>query len=232
MTTFEIAGCTALVTGANRGLGRAIALALVAAGAATVYAGARDPRTVTDPGLIPVGLDITDPADVAAAAERCADTNLLVNNAGVMHRSSLLAAPTFDDARADLETNLFGTLSMSRAFAPVLGRNGGGALVNMLSVLSWLPLPQVGGYGVSKAAAWSMTNALREELRGQSTLVVAAHAAFIDTDMAADVDQPKTSPENVARHILDALGSGREEVLVDDLTRHVKAGLSATAGER
>lgn len=228
----KIAGSTALVTGANRGLGRAIALALVAGGARTVYAGARDPRTVTDPGLVPVQLDITDPSDVATAAERCADTTLLVNNAGVMHPGSLLTAPTFDSARADLETNLFGTLAMSRAFAPVLGRNGGGALVNMLSVLSWITLPQIGGYGVSKAAAWSMTNAVREELRGQGTLVIGAHAAFIDTDMAARVDQPKSSPDDVARHILDAVEAGREEALVDDFTRHVKAGLSAAADGR
>ncbi|MFF4234196.1 SDR family oxidoreductase [Streptomyces sp. NPDC001820] len=232
MSTLKIAGSTALVTGANRGLGRAFALALLAGGAETVYAGARDAQTVTDPGLVPVKLDVTDPADVSAVAERCADTTLLINNAGILHGGSLLAAPSLDGARAELETNLFGTLAMCRAFAPVLGRTGGGALVNMLSVLSWHTLPQIGSYGVSKAAAWSMTNAVREELREQGTLVVAAHAAFIDTDMAARVDQPKTSPADVARRILDAVEAGREEVLVDDLTRQVKAALSGVPDER
>ncbi|PKV89255.1 SDR family oxidoreductase [Streptomyces sp. TLI_146] len=217
---------TALVTGANRGLGRAFALALLERGAKTVYAAARDPRTVTDPGLTPVALDITDPAQVAAAAELCSDTSLLLNNAGVLSGSSLIGADSLEGARAELETNLFGTLAMCRAFAPVLARNGGGAVVNMLSVLSWHTLPQIGSYGVSKAAALSMTNAIREELRPQGTLTVAVHAAFIDTDMAAGVDQPKTSPVDVAHQVLDAVEAGREEVLADEITRQVKAALS------
>lgn len=222
----NILGCTALVTGANRGLGRAFALALLERGARTVYAGARIPDTVTDDGPVPVKLDITDPADVAAAVERCSDVTLLVNNAGILRGGGLLAAPSLDAAHDELETNLFGTLAMCRAFAPVLGRNGGGALVNILSVLSWHTLPQLGSYGVSKAAAWSMTNAVREELRGQGTLVVATHAAFIDTDMAARITQPKVSPVDVARQTLDAVEAGREEVLADQTTRHVKAALS------
>lgn len=228
MNPVSIEGCTALVTGANRGLGRAFALALLERGARTVYAGARDPDKVTDPGLVPVQLDITGPADVAAAAERCADTTLLINNAGVLRGGGVLASPSLDGARDELDTNLFGTLAMCRAFAPVLGRNGGGALVNMLSVLSWHTLPQVGSYGVSKAAAWSMTNAVREELRDQGTLVVATHAAFIDTEMAARVTQPKISPAEVARQTLDAIEAGREEVLADQITRGVKAALSGT----
>ncbi|WP_330302596.1 MULTISPECIES: SDR family oxidoreductase [unclassified Streptomyces] len=222
----NITGATALVTGANRGLGRAFALALLERGAHTVYAAARDPRTVTDPGLTPIELDITDPAAVAAAAERCADTGLLINNAGIVRGGSLLTAESLDGARAELETNLFGTLAMSRAFAPVLAKNGGGALVNMLSVLSWHTIPGIGAYGVSKAAAWSMTNAIREELREQGTLTVGVHAAFIDTDMAATVDGPKISAADVARQVLDAVEAGREEVLADDITRQVKAALS------
>ncbi|MFB7190282.1 SDR family oxidoreductase [Streptomyces sp. NPDC056178] len=218
----NIGGAIALVTGANRGLGRAFARGLLARGAHTVYAAARDPKTVTDPGLTPVALDITDPASVAAAAERCSDTTLLINNAGILRGDSLLASDTLDGARAELETNLFGTLAMCRDFAPVLGRNGGGALVNMLSVLSWHTLPRIGSYGVSKAAAWSMTNAVREELRPQGTLTVAVHAAFIDTDMAADTDQPKISPADVVEQVLDAVEAGREEVLADAVTRRIR----------
>ncbi|MFJ9677832.1 SDR family oxidoreductase [Streptomyces sp. NPDC101194] len=222
----NIGGATALVTGANRGLGRAFARGLLARGAHTVYAAARDPKTVTDPGLTPVALDITDPASVAAAAERCSDTTVLINNAGILRGDSLLTADTLDGARAELETNLFGTLAMCRGFAPVLGRNGGGALVNMLSALSWHTLPQIGSYGVSKAAARSMTDAVREELRPQGTLTVAVHAAFIDTDMAAGTDQPKISPAEVVEQVLDAVEAGREEVLADAVTRRIKAMLS------
>ncbi|MFD7324399.1 SDR family oxidoreductase [Streptomyces sp. NPDC059875] len=224
----NIDGSIALVTGANRGLGRAFTDALLARGARTVYAAARNPATVevTDPRLIPIRLDITDPEQVAAAAERCGDTTLLVNNAGILRGGALLAAPGLDDARAEMETNHYGTLAMCRAFAPVLGRGGGGALVNVLSVLAWHTLPQVGSYGVSKAAAWSMTRAVREELRDQGTLVVATHAAFIDTEMSARVTQSKVSPAEVARQTLDAVETGREEVLADEITRQVKAGLS------
>ncbi|MEU6014893.1 SDR family oxidoreductase [Streptomyces sp. NPDC047515] len=222
----NINGSIALITGANRGLGRAFAQGLLARGAHTVYAAARDPKSVTDPGLTPIALDITDPASVAAAAERCSDTTLLVNNAGILRGDSLLGSDTLDGARAELETNLFGTLAMCRGFAPVLGRNGGGALVNMVSVLAWHTLPQIGSYGVSKAAAWSMTNAVREELRPQGTLTVAVHAAFIDTDMAAGTDQPKISPADVVEQVLDAVEAGREEVLADAITRQIKTMLS------
>ncbi|MET9652791.1 SDR family oxidoreductase [Streptomyces sp. NPDC006460] len=224
----DLTGSTALVTGANRGLGRAFTAALLARGARTVYAAARAPETVevTDPRLIPVRLDITDPEQVAAAAGLCSDTTLLINNAGILRGGSLLTAPGLEDARAEMETNHFGTLAMCRAFAPVLRKNGGGALVNMLSVLAWHSLPQAGSYGVSKAAAWSMTRAIREELREQGTLVVATHAAFIDTEMAAGVAQPKTGPADVAAQTLDAVEAGREEVLADEITRRVKAGLA------
>ncbi|MFI6476655.1 SDR family oxidoreductase [Nonomuraea sp. NPDC050663] len=217
---------TALVTGANRGLGKALADALLSRGARTVYAGARDPETVTDPRLVPVRLDITDPASVAAAAERCGDVTLLINNAGIGLRGGLIAPGSLDAARAEMETNYFGTLAMCRALAPTLARNGGGAIVNVLSVLSWITLPGLGTYSASKAAAWAMTNGVRQELAGQGTRVVGVHAAFIDTDMAAGVDLPKTSPATVAELVLDAVEKGEEEVLVDDITRQTKAGLS------
>jgi NAD(P)-dependent dehydrogenase (short-subunit alcohol dehydrogenase family) len=135
----QIGGSIALVTGANRGLGLAFTRELVRRGAATVYGAARRQDQVTEPGVTPVGLDITDQAEVVAAAARCADVSLLVNNAGVMNASTFTGAPSLEAARAEMETNYFGTLSMCRAFAPVLAANGGGAIVNMLSFLGGRP---------------------------------------------------------------------------------------------
>jgi NAD(P)-dependent dehydrogenase (short-subunit alcohol dehydrogenase family) len=223
----KIQGSVALVTGANRGLGLAFAQALLAGGAATVYAASRDASKVTLAGVTPLGLDITNPQEVAAAAKAAGDVTLLVNNAAVLLARPFLADAAEDAIRASLETNFFGTLAMSRAFAPVLKANGGGAIVNMLSVLSWLNLPMVGAYAASKAAAWALTNGLRNELRAQGTLVVGVHAAFIDTDMAKGVQAPKTRPEAVALQALAAVEQGLEEVLADELTRNVKRGLGA-----
>lgn len=226
----EIAGSIALVTGANRGLGRVLTTALLERGAKTVYAAARNPESITDPRLTPVRLDVTDPASVAAVAERAADATLVINNAGVGSNGSLLTAPDLDAARKVLETNFFGPVHVSRAFAPVLGRNGGGALVNVLSVLSWVALPVAADYSAAKAAAWSFTNSARWELRGQGTLVVGVHVGYMDTDMAAHVDGPKVAPEDLARQVLDAVESGQEEVLGDELSRGVKAGLAGPIG--
>ena len=223
----KIAGSVALVTGANRGLGRAFARELVARGASTVYAGARNPDTITDPGVVPVKLDITDPDDVRAVVQRCSDLTLLVNNAGTIHPNTLLGSSDLDGARDEMATNYFGTLAMCRAFAPVLGTNGGGAIVNMLSVLSFISLPHLsGGYCASKAAAWSMTNALRVELSRQQTQVVAVHAGYIDTDMAQGINEPKIAPELVAAGTFDALEAGLEEYLADDTSRGVKSALA------
>ena len=223
----QIRGSIALVSGANRGLGLAFAQALLEAGAARVYAAARDPSQVRLPRATPIALDITDPSSVAAAARSASDVNLLINNAAVLNARPFLAEDAEQAVRAALETNLFGTLAMARAFSPLLKANGGGALVNMLSVLSWLNLPSVGAYGASKAAAWALTNGLRNELRAQGTLVVGVHAAFIDTDMASFVKAPKSRPQDVARQVLAAIEEGAEEVLADQVTRDVKRGLSA-----
>jgi NAD(P)-dependent dehydrogenase (short-subunit alcohol dehydrogenase family) len=222
----KIGGSVALVTGANRGLGLVYARQLVGRGAAKVYGAARQAALVTEPGVTPVALDITDPERVAEVAAECADVTLLVNNAGVMKASTFIGAPSLDAARAEMETNYFGTLSMCRAFAPVLAANGGGAIVNMLSVTSFFTNPFNSSYGASKAAAWSLTNGVRLELHHQGTLVVAVHAGFIDTDMAALVDLPKDSPESVAQQVFDAVEAGQIEVLADERTRTVKASLS------
>jgi NAD(P)-dependent dehydrogenase (short-subunit alcohol dehydrogenase family) len=223
----EIAGSTALVTGANRGLGAAFVRGLLAAGARTVYAGARNPVDAGVPGVVPVRLDVTDPDQVAEAAQRLTDVTLVVNNAGVFHSASALDPGVEAALRADLETNTFGTLAVSRAFAPALAANGGGGLVNVLSVASWRTSPTFAAYAASKSAAWSLTNGLRLELRPQGTLVVAVHAGFLDTDMAASVTAPKTAPEEVVAQVLDALREGREEVLVDEVSRRAKDALSA-----
>ena len=218
-------GSVALVTGANRGLGQVYARELIRRGAAKVYGAARNPAAITEPGVTPVRLDITDLAQVAEAARQCPDVSLLVNNAGVMKASTFIGAPDLDAARLEMETNYFGTLSMCRAFAPLLAANGGGAIVNMLSVASFYTNPFTASYGASKAAAWSLTNGVRTELHHQGTLVVAVHAAFIDTDMAAGIDAPKISPESVAQQALDAVEAGQVEVLADERSRTVKASL-------
>jgi len=197
----KIKGSTALVTGANRGLGLAYAKALLAAGAKKVYAGARDPASVTLEGVVPIKLDVTSAADIAAAVAQCGDVDLLINNAGVTVRGETLLSDGGVDALRDLmETNVYGVLAVSRAFAPVLASNGGGALVNMLSVLSWITLPGTSIYPVTKAAAWSLTNALRNELSKQGTLVVGVHAGLIETDMIkgiGNVTLPRSRPEAV-----------------------------------
>lgn len=222
----NIDGSVALVTGANRGFGAALCRALLERGAATVYAGARDPATVTTPGVVPVQVDITSPTDIAAAAERCGDVTLLVNNAGITTGTSALAHDATDKARLEFDTNVLGPLALTRAFAPILASNGGGAIINVLSVLSWLAMPGTAIYCASKAASWSLTNSLRQELLEQHTQVLALHVGFMDTDMTAGIDAPKASPDDVAAQTIDGLESGAHEVLADDVSRHVRAGLS------
>jgi len=223
----RIENAVALVTGANRGLGLAFVRALLAAGARKVYAGARNPATVTQNGVQPIRLDVTRPDEVASAVAECGDVNLIINNAGIALGKSFLSADGIEAARAELETNYLGPLAISRAFAPVLARNGGGAIVNVNSVLSWINTPAFATYSASKAAAWSLTNGLRNELRGQGTRVLALHVGYMDTEMASHVQTPKADPADVARQVLAALEAGREEVLADDITRRVKQGLSA-----
>jgi NAD(P)-dependent dehydrogenase (short-subunit alcohol dehydrogenase family) len=222
----KIHDSVALVTGANRGIGRHFAQQLLERGASKVYAAARRPESVDLPGVEPLRLDITDPASVAAAAEAAADVTLLVNNAG---SSTLANLVTGDEAliRQEMETNYFGTLNMVRAFAPILAAGGGGAILNILSGASWRPGGIADAYAASKAASWSLTNGVRLELAAQGTQVTGLLAGLVDTDMTAGFDFPKTDPADVARAGLDGIESGALEVLVDQAVVDLKAALSA-----
>jgi NAD(P)-dependent dehydrogenase (short-subunit alcohol dehydrogenase family) len=224
----RIEGSVAFVTGANRGLGRHLAEQLVARGA-KVYGGARKPESVTSEGVIPVRIDITDPASVEAAAAVASDVTLLVNNAGISSFTGLLNGP-LDDVRAQMESHYFGTLSVTRAFAPHLIANAPGAVLNILSVLSWLHPGPLGAYSAAKAALWAQTNSVREELEPFGVDVTALHVGYMDTDMVADVDAPKIDPATVAALALDGVENGLVEVLADDVTRQTKAALAADRG--
>ncbi|CAN5562801.1 SDR family oxidoreductase [soil metagenome] len=226
--SLQISGSTALVTGANRGLGKTVVTELLARGATRVYAGARDPGTIetTDARVVAVRLDVTDPEQVLAVAALATDVDLVVNNAGIFEPTSVLGDDGVDSLRRQLETNAIGPLLLTRALAPHLAANGGGAVVNVLSVLSWVTSASSSTYSASKAAAWSITNATRGELRAQGTQVVGVHIGYLDTDMAAGVDGPKTDPAALAAQILEAVEAGESEVLGDDLTRGVKPALA------
>ncbi|MGZ2746437.1 SDR family oxidoreductase [Burkholderia stagnalis] len=222
----KIEGAVVFVTGANRGLGLHFAQQALERGAKKVYAGARDPSTVTLPGVIPVKLDVTRPADVAAAAVVARDVTLLINNAGIARYGSLTDDGADAALRDHFDTNVFGVLAMARAFAGVLAGNGGGAMLNVLSVASWINRPMLSAYGVSKSTAWALTNGLRHSLREQRTQVVGLHAGFIDTDLTQGLEVPKASPVDVVRQAYDAIEAGAEEVVTDEFSRQVKQGLS------
>jgi NAD(P)-dependent dehydrogenase (short-subunit alcohol dehydrogenase family) len=225
----QIANAVVLITGANRGIGLAFAREALARGARRVYAAARDPASVRLPGVLPIQLDVTDADQVARAARECGDVNVVINNAGIASTGGFLADPDLASARRQLETNFFGTMRMAQAFAPVLARNGGGALLNVLSIASWINRPTLGVYGATKSAAWALTNGLRHELRAQGTQVTGLHMGFVDTDLTKGLDFPKSSPETIARLAFDGLEAGAAEVLADEMTRQVKQSLSSPA---
>jgi NAD(P)-dependent dehydrogenase (short-subunit alcohol dehydrogenase family) len=223
----KLDNATVLVTGANRGIGLAFAKAALARGARKVYAAARNPAGISLPGVTPLKLDVTSADDVAAAARAAADATLVINNAGIAVTGSFTSPDAEEVLRRHFETNVLGVLRVSQAFAPVLARNGGGALLNVASIASWISGPLLANYAVSKAAVWSLSNGLRNDLRAQGTQVLTLHMGFVDTDLTHGIDMPKSTPEAVVARALDALEAGADEVLADEITLQVKQGLSA-----
>ncbi|MCZ8381117.1 SDR family oxidoreductase [Mycobacterium sp. CPCC 205372] len=226
----SLANQTVLVTGANRGMGREYVTQLLERGAAKVYAAARHPQQIEidDPRVTALALDVADAASVTAAAEAAPDVSILINNAGIARMNSVLD-PDTSGLREQLETNLFGPLALSSAFADRIADNNG-AIVNVASVLAWLP---VGGtYGVSKAALWNATDAMRLELTSRGVQVVGVYFGLVDTDMASFADSPKSAPADIVRQVLDGIETGAAEVLADDLSRQVRAQLDKPVLER
>lgn len=218
---------TVFITGANRGLGLALAREAIARGARKVYAAARDPSTVTLPGVVPVRLDVTREADAAQLAAHFPDVTVLINNAGIAELGGFLPEGSLAATQRMFEVNVFGPARVTQAFAPVLAANGGGSVLNVLSVASWIHKPLLGAYGATKAAAWALTNSLRHELREQGTRVSGMHVAFIDTDLTKGLEVPKLDVNDVARRTFEGLAAGDEEILIDDFTRQVKQTLNA-----
>jgi NAD(P)-dependent dehydrogenase (short-subunit alcohol dehydrogenase family) len=214
----------AFVTGANRGLGRHLALELLSRGA-KVYAGARSPDSLDIPGVTPVKLDITNPQEVAEAARAAKDVTLLINNAGSSTSASLLDG-ALDKIHLEFNTHFFGTLSMVRAFAPVISNNGGGSILNILSALSWFSMGNSGAYTAAKAAEWALTNELRLNLYPQKVRVAGLHVGFMETDMTAGIDAPKSDPAEVAKTAIDGIESDSFEILADETSRNLQRALS------
>jgi NAD(P)-dependent dehydrogenase (short-subunit alcohol dehydrogenase family) len=223
MTAIE--GATALVTGGSRGIGKALVEELLARGAKKVYATARDPRTVTTAGAVPLALEVSDSTSIAALAEQAPDVTILINNAGVSLNSSLLDAPD-EQIRREFEINFFGPLDIVRAFVPIIESNGGGNILNVHSALSWVSFPSTGAYSATKSALWSATNWLRFELQPRGINVTGLHVGYVDTDLTSHLDVPKVSPQSVARQAIDAIAANAYEVLADDATRKLKSALS------
>jgi len=220
----KLTDSVALVTGANRGIGRHFAQQLLERGATKVYATARRPETVDLPGAEVLKLDITDPDSVAAVAAAAQDVTVLVNNAGITTMSNLVTGD-LDKIRLEMDTHFYGTLGMVRAFAPILGANGGGAILNVLSALSWFSYDGANAYAAAKAAAWSLTNGVRLELAGQGTLVTGVFLGTADTDMVVGYEA-MNQPGDVARAALDGIEAGKLEVVVDDWSARAKAALA------
>ncbi|WP_431815839.1 SDR family oxidoreductase [Gordonia jacobaea] len=227
----NIEGAVVLVTGANRGIGAAFVEQLKHRGASKIYAAARDAGTIHADGVEAISLDVTNPDDIAAAAATATDVDLLINNAGISTGTPLVSG---DEAaiRREMDTNFYGPLLLTRAFAPILESNGGGAILNVVSALSWFTAPGAGAYAASKAAAWMLTDSTRLELAAQGTQVTAVHMGLVDTDMSQGMDAPKLSPAELANAGLDAIESGEQEVLADDWAKLVKSGLTLEPKQR
>lgn len=227
----QIEQAVALVTGANSGIGKYFIETLRSLGAARIYAGARklsslEDLVAIDPDrIVPIALDITDEASVTAAAAQCDDVNLLINNAGIALLKQLISVPDLSAARAEMEVNYFGTLAMCRAFAPVLKANGGGAIINMLSILGRVNFPTNASYSASKGASYILTQGIRAELAAQNTLVVGVMPATVDTKSSQDFPPPKVAPEAVTQEALQGVIDGVEDVYPGEQAKAMAAQL-------
>lgn len=225
----RIEGTVALVTGANRGIGRALTVALLEGGAKKVYAAARDPKSVQDlvkkygTRLAVVKLDVTKPAEITEVAAVATDVQLLVNNAGIATNFNAVftAAGLVEAGRREVETNVFGPLALTQAFAPILARNGGGGVVNVNSVVGFVSFPVLITYSASKAALHSITQATRAHLKPQGTYVAGVHPGPVDTDMGSGLEMEKASPESVADAIIEGIEAGDEEIFPDPVAREI-----------
>lgn len=223
----QLHNAVVLVTGANRGIGLEFARAALAQGARKVYATARNPDSIPLEGVIKLQLDVTSDTDVAQIAQQCPDVTLLINNAGVAKFGSFLADNSLARCAEHFDTNFYGPLRMCKAFAPLLAAQGGGAIINVLSLVSWYAPVEFSPYSASKSAAWALTNSLRLELRGQNTQVMALHMGYVDTDMTAKIDAPKTPASLIVARTYEALEAGEEEVLADEMTQQLKRNINA-----
>jgi NAD(P)-dependent dehydrogenase (short-subunit alcohol dehydrogenase family) len=218
-------GAVVLVTGANGGIGTEFVRQALARGAAKVYASARTPRTWDDERVVPLALDVTDAASIRAAVEAAPDVTVLINNAGASVPSAGILTHSDEDIRRNVETNFLGPLFLARAYAPLLAGRAGAAIIDIHSALAWYA---VGGiYSATKAALWSATNSLRLELAPVGVHVVGVHVGYVDTAMAEHVTDPKTDPADLVGAVLDATERDEYEVLADEISVQVKAGLSA-----
>jgi NAD(P)-dependent dehydrogenase (short-subunit alcohol dehydrogenase family) len=227
----KIQGAVALITGANGGIGLEFIKALQTAGVTKIYACVRKVATLAEvisrnpEQIIPIKLDITNLAEVNEVAAYCQDVNLLINNAGVSRDTGLIAAPDMENARAEMETNYFGTLTMCRTFAPVLKANGGGAIINILSIVSRVNLPFMGSYCASKAAELSLTQGVRAELAAQGTLVIGVMPATVNTEFAKHYPEPKLPPEEVVQAALHAVLEEIQDVYPGQFAAQIAAQL-------
>jgi NAD(P)-dependent dehydrogenase (short-subunit alcohol dehydrogenase family) len=224
MSTIDLKGAVVLVTGANGGLGQEFVSQALELGASKVYASARKPKESDDPRVVPLVLDVTDPESVSLAAATASDVSVVINNAGISNGASVMGSGT-TALREVFEVNFFGAIDVADKFAPVLKANSGGALLNVLSVLSWLGIGD--GYSATKAALWAASNMQRVLLAEQNTLVTSLYLGYTDTPMTADVEAEKNDPADVVAQAYAGLAAGEYEVLADDLSRQVKAGLAA-----
>lgn len=223
----DVANNTVFITGANRGLGLAFAREAVRRGAAKVYAGMRNIEGFTEPGVIPVQIDVTDKASIAAAARIADDTNILVNNAGIAALiDGPLAADMEEQSQRIFDTNYYGVVRVTQAFEAALSKKAQAAIINVLSDIVWLPRPILTPYAASKAAAWSFTNQLRHHLLERGIRVVGLHVGFLDTDLTKGIDVPKANPQDVVCQTYDALAAGKNEVMADQGTKLLKSKLS------